>query len=304
MLFSAALTLFITASAALASPIPTATQLPFYKLCVNRTQETKVTAQEKETVEMLLGHYRTSSCEKTANALWNETNLDLTGYGITSTEPLSDLPHLVMLNLYKNKLVELKLKNMHQLKVLFASFNQLESIDLENMTSLVEIDAGVNQISKVRFKNLPYLEKLDLPYNALTSLAFLNGAVNLRLLTVSENKLTKLDFVNVDRLEVLHGESNSIEDIESLKSTNFLRGVYLDFNRIKNVCALKIHQDITDMSFRNNNIKSLDCMRNHVRYGEGKLDFALNPIEKNPSACPISGTFQQLTIFCRAYLEL
>ncbi|KAM5547601.1 hypothetical protein ABKV19_001869 [Rosa sericea] len=153
---------------------------------------------------------------------------------ITSLQGLSKVSStLKELYVSKNEVTKIEeIDHLHQLQILELGSNRLRVMQsLENMTKLEELWLGRNRI-----KECVALEELYLSHNGISKMEGLSTLVNLRVLDVSNNKLTSVnDIENLTMLEDLWLNDNQIESIEGVAeavvgSREKLATIYLEHN--------------------------------------------------------------------------
>ncbi|GGY86036.1 hypothetical protein GCM10011613_33820 [Cellvibrio zantedeschiae] len=122
-----------------------------------------------------------------------------------SSFPALNLPKLNFLNIAKNKLPQLKLKDYPALESFFAFGNQLSTLDLSNLPNLKSFKANNNQITDFIYKDLPALEKIYMFDN--------------KMVTIDIYRLPKMNYMDVRQNPM---PDKLYEDMDKLKGVTFL----------------------------------------------------------------------------------
>jgi internalin A len=118
----------------------------FAQWCQNLS---KLSAQQKHTVEVLLKKAETTECNAASQKLTNLTELDLSFNQIVDIKPISNLTNLTRLYLSSNQIVDIKpISNLTNLTRLYLSSNQIVDIKpISNLTNLTRLDLSDNKIT-------------------------------------------------------------------------------------------------------------------------------------------------------------
>ncbi|XP_018108501.1 leucine-rich repeat-containing protein 49 isoform X2 [Xenopus laevis] len=158
---------------------------------------------------------------------------------ITRIQKLSNLQHLIFLDLYDNQIQEISgLSSLRALRVLMLGKNRIQKIsNLENLKHLDVLDLHGNQISKIEnVSHLRELRVLNLARNQINQVENINGLDSLTELNLRDNKITVLrDVDTLPSLQLLYLSFNNISrinDILCLADSTSLSDVTLDGNPI------------------------------------------------------------------------
>lgn len=190
--------------------------------------------------------------------------LDLNNNKIDDISVVSSLPNLKVLNLEKNKILDIsvlsELKNIEKLNLsqnyYFKSYSPLK-----NIHSLTELNISFMNIGNNigLLKGLTNLKVLDITENKITTikpLQNLHGLIKLRAANNNIEDISILEgFKNIEHLDL--GNNRMINDISSIKGLNKL--VYLDIhsNKIKDISPLHGLSELKKLQLFKNPIK--DC---------------------------------------------
>jgi len=192
--------------------------------------------------------------------------LDLSGLGLTEVpEELSDLDHLVYLNLGANKIKEIQyLDQLVNLQELSLADNRIDQIDgLERLENLVSLDLSKNDLREIQeFSGLEQLKRLDLQGNGIKEIKNLHSLVNLEELLLSNNPIAKIENLErLERLTYLALDNCSIEEIEQLESLPNLNMLYLRYNQIKRVDSVAKLKEIKILDLGHNAIEEVNDLK-------------------------------------------
>ncbi len=134
----------------------------------------------------------------------NLEKLSLYNNNLTSV-PAFTLPKLVFLNVAKNKLPLLSLKDYPALESFLAFGNQLSKLELANLPALKSFKANNNQITDFIYKDLPALEKIYMFDN--------------KMITIDIYRLPKMNYMDVRQNPM---PDKLYEDMDKLKGVTFL----------------------------------------------------------------------------------
>jgi len=176
----------------------------------------------------------------------NEPRLRLLNYQnnqITKICNLGNLPNLIFLDFYNNKIEDLRdgeLSTVTNLRVLMLGKNRLKQV------------AGLAHLSK--------LDVLDLHSNQITSVENLDSLAELRVLNLAGNQIRVVhNFGGLVSLTELNLRRNKIEHVYELHLLPMLQRVFLSNNQIRSFdhcnCIFKM-QHILELSLDNNPFSS------------------------------------------------
>uniref|UniRef100_A0A8C8VI91 Leucine rich repeat containing 49 n=1 Tax=Pelusios castaneus TaxID=367368 RepID=A0A8C8VI91_9SAUR len=139
---------------------------------------------------------------------------------ITRIQNISNLQHLVFLDLYDNQIEEISgLSTLRALRVLLLGKNRIKKIsNLESLQNLDVLDLHGNQIAKIEnINHLSELRVLNLARNFLTNVENLNGLDSLTELNLRHNQITSMVTIpffvcSFDNILCL-ADSSSLSDI-------------------------------------------------------------------------------------------
>lgn len=157
---------------------------------------------------------------------------------------LENLPNLIFLDLYNNKIVSLEgpLSQVKGLRVLMAGKNRITKI--ANLTPLKKLDV------------------LDLHSNELKTIEGLEGLTDLRVLNLAGNRITHVDNLSsLSSLTELNLRRNQITHIFNLQQLPVLQRIFLSHNHIANyvdvACIFSI-VNLIELSLDNNPLADKD----------------------------------------------
>uniref|UniRef100_A0A672VDF8 Leucine rich repeat containing 49 n=1 Tax=Strigops habroptila TaxID=2489341 RepID=A0A672VDF8_STRHB len=156
---------------------------------------------------------------------------------ITRIQNISNLQHLVFLDLYDNQIEEISgVSTLRSLRVLLLGKNRIKKIsNLEKLKNLDVLDLHGNQITKIEnISHLNELRVLNLARNLLTIVENLNGLDSLTELNLRHNQVSKdVDTLPcLQRLFLSFNNISSFEDILCLAESSSLSDITLDGNPI------------------------------------------------------------------------
>lgn len=141
--------------------------------------------------------------------------LNFQNNGIRAIQNLENLPNLIFLDLYNNKLTSLEgsVSSVKGLRVLMAGKNRITAIS--NLSQLRKLDV------------------LDLHSNDIHEIQGLSGLTDLRVLNLAGNKIkTVTNLSSLQSLTELNLRRNSIESVNELDKLPTLQRVFLSHNKI------------------------------------------------------------------------
>lgn len=116
-------------------------------------------------------HSKSIASLKGLDAFANLESLSLHNNKLTTIDiNFEALPRLKHLNLARNQLTQLELKNLTHLETLYVFGNKLSSIKLANLQRLKTLNANGNRITLIGYANLPELEKVVIFNNRLETI--------------------------------------------------------------------------------------------------------------------------------------
>ncbi|XP_022553553.2 protein phosphatase 1 regulatory inhibitor subunit PPP1R7 homolog [Brassica napus] len=148
---------------------------------------------------------------------------DISFNEITSLEGLSKasstLKELYVSKNEVNKIMEIE--HLHDLQILELGSNRLwVMVNMESLTKLEELWLGRNRIKVVNLCGLRCIKKISLQSNQLTSMKGFEDCVALEELYLSHNGISKMEglsaLVNLRVLDVSNNKLTSVDDIQSL----------------------------------------------------------------------------------------
>lgn len=180
--------------------------------------------------------------------------LDLSGQEITSCQ-IGEANLLQALILNNNKLTQLTLPTLPELRLLYAHSNQLQSVSLGAQPQLTELVLMSNLLSKVDLSQLPTLKQLGIAMNQLTELDLTHN-VALQALDCQKNKLTELHVAHLTQLKELHCSKNKIATLPVADLTQ-LEKIYCADNKLKTLDISKLN-NLTEINCSSNELSTLD----------------------------------------------
>ncbi|WP_298544543.1 FISUMP domain-containing protein [uncultured Porphyromonas sp.] len=180
--------------------------------------------------------------------------LDLSGQEITSCQ-IGEANLLQALILNNNKLTQLTLPTLPELRLLYAHSNHLQSVSLGVQPQLTELVLMTNLLSKVDLSQLPALKQLGIAMNQLTELDLTHN-VALQAIDCQKNKLTELHVAHLTQLKELHCSKNKIATLPVADLTQ-LEKLYCADNKLKTLDISKLN-DLTEINCSSNELSTLD----------------------------------------------
>ena len=153
------------------------------------------------------------------SSLSNLTDLNLPGNGITDVSPLSNLPKLERLSLFDNRIKDVSLTGLPNLKELDLRYNGMTDVSsLSGLANLVLLQLAFNSVSDISpLSNLTNLEALGLTQNSISDVSTLSGLTKLSGLGLGNNKITDVSALSrLTNLWSLGLENNRIVDLAPL----------------------------------------------------------------------------------------
>lgn len=210
--------------------------------------------------------------------------------GIDGALDLTNNKRLVKVEMYKNKISELKMVPMATLEHLVINNNNLKILDLSGMTGLVSFVAYENELESVNLTNCGSITVMNLDNNPLSSIdlsdcvslvsvdmskcAFttldLTASKQLVELYVNYNQLKNIKLKDLDRLGVLEIYNNQLERLD-LRGCTSLSQIHMHNNNIE-YFSPRVCPALSYIDCRNNRIKGIDFSSNDYldrAYGKG-----------------------------------
>lgn len=164
------------------------------------------------------------------------THLKITNAGVTEFVLVSELIHLVYLDLSHNKITSIgRLSKLTRLRTLDLSFNQLSAIKgLNKSTQLVSLNLSHNEIGSIEgLTTTTALIELNLSYNEIAAIRGLDNLSKIKTLDLSHNRISVLNGLgNLTKLEQLYLSENNISVIQRLNRLTNLKELNLSANQI------------------------------------------------------------------------
>ena len=180
--------------------------------------------------------------------------LDLSGQEITSCR-IGEANLLQALILNNNKLTQLTLPTLPDLRLLYAHSNRLQSVSLGAQPQLTELVLMTNLLSKVDLSQLPALKQLGVAMNQLTELDLTHN-VALQALDCQVNMLRELHIAHLTQLKELHCSRNKISTLPIADLTQ-LEKLYCADNKLTTLDISKLN-NLTEINCSNNELSTLD----------------------------------------------
>jgi leucine-rich repeat-containing protein 49 len=185
--------------------------------------------------------------------LEHEGKLRLLNYqnnSIRRIENLENLPNLIFLDLYNNRLDSLEgsLATAKGLRVFMAGKNRISTIS--NLSKLTKLDV------------------LDLHSNEITEINHLQGLSDLRVLNLAGNLITLVQNMSgLQSLTELNLRRNNIESVDGLHELHALQRVFLSHNRIRHIrsisCLLEV-KFLIELSLDGNPVAEYDILVRNI----------------------------------------
>ncbi len=195
------------------------------------------------------------------------------------------------LNCFNNRLQNLDLSELAQLRILKVSKNQLRNIDLTSNQELRTLEINDNRLTALNVTQNSLLSILGFHNNTISSLNVTQNS-RLRVLSCNKNRLQNLDITRNTLLEILRIEDNEFTSINTNNNINLevfraqtnrlntlnvsnnvnLRSLYINNNILTDI-NLTQNTNLTDLIISNNNITSLDVSNCAIK----RIDFSNNP---------------------------
>ena len=188
--------------------------------------------------------------------LESEHRLRLLNYqnnSIQVIQNLENLPNLIFLDLYNNKISTLDgpLSSLKTLRVLMAGKNRITSIsNLTNLKKLDVLDLHSNEIAEIGgFDSLSDLRVLNLAGNFIKTVRNLSSLQSLTELNLRRNDIEFVqgldDIPSLQRIFLSHNKIDSMDNIECIFHVKYLLELSLDGNPIS------VSQDTNEVNGEN-----------------------------------------------------
>ena len=141
--------------------------------------------------------------------------INLRSCGLIGALDISDCTDMVFLDLYHNRITEVKSKNMPAMRIFGVQDNLLEQIDVTEMPACQGIDAGMNRLTRIDVSRNPELVELYVNDNALTAVD-LSRNPKLKYFYCHNNRITALDTRANPLLRHLNATGNPMKAIRAL----------------------------------------------------------------------------------------
>lgn len=224
---------------------------------------------------------------KMLRSLTHLERVDLSWHSIDDLEPLKNMSNLKELYLLGNKgnLKSLKpLENLKNLRILKLSIpnpymkpkvgNKLEDIDcLGKLNKLEDIEIVGYKIDNISWiKDLTNLKAVNLSYNNITDISAMKGLNSIEQINLSENHIRNIMPIIHDRLEILEGAGNKIDNITFKQKMSKLKGLDISDNNLKNINGVENILNVRQLGLRGNNIEDIKFLHNMVNLNELAID--------------------------------
>ena len=228
------------------------------------------------------------------------TQTELTSNSMTATTLNATSDRVILkgdiinLSCCNNKLTNLYVQGLNDLKELYCSGNQLTSLNVQGFNNLESLNCSDNQLTSLNVQGLNKLESLNCSKNQLTSLN-VQGLNKLESLQCYGNQLTSLNVQGLNNLESLNCFENqltslNVQGLNNLRSLNCSGNqlTSLDVDGLNNLKSLNCPENqLTSLNVQGlNNLKKLNCSKNQLT----SLDvYGLNNLESlNCSVNPLT----------------
>ncbi|TQV71173.1 hypothetical protein FKG94_20000 [Exilibacterium tricleocarpae] len=131
--------------------------------------------------------------------------------GIESLQGIDAFANVTKLSLHKNRLAELKLVGLRQLKHLNVAKNSLRAVHLEGLDNLAELYLFNNRLTALELRNMPVLVRVKANSNRLRSITLADVGA-LTKLYLFNNKLETMDITSLKALVYLDVRQNPMPD--------------------------------------------------------------------------------------------
>ncbi|WVQ85676.1 hypothetical protein IAT38_007842 [Cryptococcus sp. DSM 104549] len=194
---------------------------------------------------------------------WEELReIDLKGKGADSVARLKEfLPLLDKVNLNDNVISYLS-GIPSTVRTLCVAGNRLSSLtSVNHLRNLQYLDISRNQLDSVaQLDCLVHLRELKADHNTITDLGKLMNMDCLIKLSVSDNKIERLDLGDAKwgKLESLNLADNRIEEVTELHKLSSVVSINLDGNRLDALAPIKPMPNIRVLRFSDNDVSHFD----------------------------------------------
>ncbi len=216
--------------------------------------------------------------------LWNLTDLNLKGKGISDISSLSELTNLTSLILSDNQISDISpLEVLVNLNYLDLSGNKIDDITaLHKLTKLNNLYLDHNGVSDLTpIAALTRVTDLNISYNPLSSLDAVSAFEGLTTLTASDvASRQKLDFTPLKSLKhvsVLNLSDNGLTDISWMSTMIEMKDLCLSNNAIAEISALSQMPALTAFYAGDNRISDITPLAQASRLAY--IDLQHNPLQ-------------------------
>lgn len=222
---------------------------------------------------------------------------------------LNNLKKLMVLTLHNNKLSRVSddllngLENLNYLSLSNNEIDQVEPAAFIDTFKLNYLNLSSNKLNFLDSKAWAYLqslETLDLSHNQLTVFSAPTREMNIRVLSLSYNKITTINFfANMPQLTELLLNNNQIQEIYTDKFSNLYNLIKLDLSENKlSFLPTDWAESFTNLEYldlSNNKFTSLESLSLTKEMPLLKLYFEMNPLSSF-SARSIESLPQNVTV--------
>lgn len=208
------------------------------------------------------------------------TNLIASDNGIEGSLDLTANTKLEKIELYKNKLTDVKFVPMTSLEQLLINNNELTSLDLSGMTNLLSLVASSNQLSSINLKGCGTISVMNIDANPLETIDLsectglvsvdmnnchfstldLTASPNLMELFVNYNQLKDIKLSGLDKLATLEIYNNLLERLD-VRGCLALNQIQMQNNNMEYFSPRECPA-LSYIDLRNNRIKGIDFSSN------------------------------------------
>ncbi|HSI66289.1 MAG TPA: CotH kinase family protein [Planococcus sp. (in: firmicutes)] len=133
-------------------------------------------------------------------------------------------------------------------------------IDANQVKDITELDLSNYQLTDISgIEKFHSLESLDVSHNLLTSAEEISTLNNLRIVNLSFNQISELDFSSTG-LKELDIEGNKVADLSFLEDMSQLEKLTIRDNKIEELNPLKSVSALTHLNARGNRIQSIEAI--------------------------------------------
>ncbi|EKX47885.1 hypothetical protein GUITHDRAFT_44957, partial [Guillardia theta CCMP2712] len=210
------------------------------------------------------------------------TIAELPGRGLTDIKELQGYVHLRYVNLSGNLITELDaLSEMNHLLSIDLSNNRLENVKLPALEFLQILDLSRNRIKEIQELAFPMLTKLILSQNQIESIGKLDGNPNLKHLDLVENQLTSCEGLGVSSLEQLKLRANKVTGLKGLENVVHVTELDMSENAIESLAGLNPEGKLKTLIVANNQIPTMEALEALGALKLENLDVRENPMMEN-----------------------